>query len=204
MLKVGLTGGIGSGKSTTAKIFQDFGAYAIDADQLGREVEEPGRPALAEISEAFGRDVLHTDGTLNRVALAGIVFTDPKALARLNSIVHPRIWEEEERLVAIYEAQDPTGIVILDAAVLIEAGFADRMDIVIVVDVDESDQLQRLTSKGMVAEDARSRIRSQLSQEERLKCADFVIDNRGALDSTSKQVKEIWDLLVLRSGAKKH
>ena len=204
MLRVGLTGGIGSGKSTVAKMFQDLGAYSIDADQLGRKAEEPGQPALTEISRAFGPDVLHTDGTLNRSVLAGIVFSDPKALARLNAIVHPRIWEEGERLVAVYEAQDPAGVVVLDAAVLIEAGFAERMDIIVVVDVDESDQLQRLASKGMVSEDACSRIRSQLPQEERLKCADFVIDNRGALGSTSKQVKEIWNLLVLRNTAKKH
>ena len=203
MLKVGLTGGIGSGKSTVAQMFQRLGAHLIDADQLGREVVEPGRPALAEIAETFGADVLHEDGTVNRAALAGIVFKDPEALVRLNSIVHPRIWEEEERLLAGYETQDPEGIVILDAAVLIEAGFADRMDIIVVVDLDEADQIRRLTSKGMAAEDARSRIHSQLSREERLDRADFVIDNRGSLDNTFRQIEEIWNSLILRGATKK-
>ena len=203
MLKVGLTGGIGSGKSTVAQMFQRLGAHLIDADQLGREAVEPGRPALAEIAETFGADVLHEDGTVNRAALAGIVFKDPEALARLNSIVHPRIWEEEERLLAGYETQAPEGIVILDAAVLIEAGFADRMDFIVVVDLDETDQIHRLASKGIAAEDARSRIHSQLSREERLARADFVIDNRGTLDNTSPQVEEIWKLLILRGSTKK-
>ena len=203
MLKVGLTGGIGSGKSTVAQMFQRLGVHLIDADQLGREAVEPGQPALAEIAETFGADVLHEDGTVNRAALAGIVFKDSEALARLNSIVHPRIWEEEERLLAGYETQDPEGIVILDAAVLIEAGFADRMDIIVVVDLDEADQIHRLTSKGMTAEDARSRIHSQLSREERLDRADFVIDNRGSLDNTFRQIEEIWNLLILRGATKK-
>ena len=121
MLKVGLTGGIASGKSTVAEMFRRHGAHLIDADRVSRDVVAPGRPALEEIVEAFGRGVLRPDGALDRAALGAIVFNDDDARARLNAIVHPRIWEEEDRLCAIYEARDPDGIVMIDAAVIIEA-----------------------------------------------------------------------------------
>ncbi|MDP6484155.1 MAG: dephospho-CoA kinase, partial [Nitrospinota bacterium] len=162
MLKVGLTGGIASGKSTVAEMFRRHGAHLIDADRVSRDVVAPGRPALEEIVEAFGRGVLRPDGALDRAALGAIVFNDDDARARLNAIVHPRIWEEEDRLCAIYEARDPDGIVMIDAAVIIEAGGADRVDLMVVVDVDAEEQLARLVAKGMSEEEARARIRSQM------------------------------------------
>ncbi|MBI2880626.1 MAG: dephospho-CoA kinase [Candidatus Tectomicrobia bacterium] len=203
MLKVGLTGGIASGKSTIAAMFRRLGAQVVDADQVARRVVEPGRPALKEIAEAFGGGVLRPDGSLDRGALARIVFADAGARARLNAILHPRIWKEEDRLFQMYEAQSPEGIVILDAAVLIESGGAGRMDLMVVVDVDEEDQLRRLASKGMPREEALARIRAQMPTAEKLKRADYVIDNRGSLERTRRRVGSIWRALVSRAGEKK-
>ena len=179
------------------------GAHIIDADRISREVVGPGRPALDEIVETFGGDVLRPDGALDRAALAAIVFNDAQARARLNAIVHPRIWEEEDRLSGMFEAQDPAGIVMMDAAVLIEAGRADRVDVMVVVDVDEEDQLDRLAAKGMSAEEARSRIRSQMPTSEKLAYADYVLDNRGSLEATGRQVERVWRELVSRAAKKK-
>ncbi len=202
MLKVGLTGGIGSGKSTIAAMFRRLGAHVVDADQVARQVTEPGSPALQEIVETFGREVLRTDGALDRAALARIVFNDSEARARLNSIVHPRIWEEEARLFELSEERDPGGVVILDAAVLIEAGAADRMDRIVVVDVNAEDQLNRLLQGGMSREDALSRIQAQMPTGEKLKRADYVIDNRGSLEKTEKQVEALWGELVSQAKEK--
>ncbi len=202
MLKVGLTGGIGSGKSTIAAMFRRLGAHVVDADQVARQVTEPGSPALQEIVETFGREVLRTDGALDRAALARIVFNDSEARARLNSIVHPRIWEEEARLFELSEERDPGGVVILDAAVLIEAGAADRMDRIVVVDVDAEAQLNRLLQGGMSREDALSRIQAQMPTGEKLKRADYVIDNRGSLEKTEKQVEALWGELVSQAKEK--
>ena len=202
MLKVGLTGGIASGKSTISEMFRRLGAHIVDADQVARRVVEPGTPALREISERFGEKVLRSDGSLDRSALGNIVFQNVEALARLNSILHPRIWEEEARLFELYEAQDPDGIVLLDAAVLIEAGAAGRMDLMVVVDVDQDDQLRRLIGKGMPREEALSRIRSQMPTAEKLTYADYVIDNRGSLAETERQVEVIWAAITLRAREK--
>ncbi len=202
MLKVGLTGGIGSGKSTIAAMFRRLGAHVVDADQVARQVTEPGSPALQEIVETFGREVLRTDGALDRAALARIVFNDSEARARLNSIVHPRIWEGEARLFELSEERDPGGVVILDAAVLIEAGAADRMDRIVVVDVNAEDQLNRLLQGGMSREDALSRIQAQMPTGEKLKRADYVIDNRGSLEKTEKQVEALWGELVSQAKEK--
>jgi dephospho-CoA kinase len=196
MLKVGLTGGIASGKTTIAGLFRRLGANVIDADEVARQVVEPGRPALAEIAESFGRAVLCPGGELDRAALGRIVFNDAEALARLNAITHPRIWEKEAQLLREYQERDPKGVTILDAAVLIEAGAADRMDVMVVLNVDEKDQLKRLSEKGMAREEALSRIRSQMPTSEKLTYADYVIDNRGSLEETTRKVEIIWEKLV--------
>ncbi|MFQ5913200.1 MAG: dephospho-CoA kinase [Nitrospinota bacterium] len=202
MLKVGLTGGIASGKSTIAEMFRRFGAHVIDADQIARQVVEPGRPALQEIAGTFGEGVLRPDGTLDRAALARIVFRDPEARARLNAIVHPRLWEEEGRQIEAFEAQDPEGIVVLDAAVLIEAGCADRMDVLVVLDVDEEDQLMRLASMGVSREEGQARIGAQMPTAEKLAHADYVIENRGSLEETGRQAERIWRQLLVRAREK--
>ncbi len=203
MLKVGLTGGIASGKSTVAEMFRRHGAHLIDADRVSRDVVAPGRPALEEIVEAFGRGVLRPDGALDRAALAAIVFNDDDARARLNAIVHPRIWEEEDRLCAIHEARDPDGVVMIDAAVIIEAGGAGRVDLMVVVDVDAEDQLERLAAKGMSEEEARSRIRAQMPVAEKRTYGDYVLNNRGPVEETGRQVERVWRVLAARARAMK-
>lgn len=204
MLKVGLTGGIASGKSTVAEMFRRHGAHLIDADRVSRDVVAPGRPALEEIVEAFGRGVLRPDGALDRPALAAIVFNDDDARARLNAIVHPRIWEEEDRLCAIHEARDPDGVVMIDAAVIIEAGGAGRVDLMVVVDVDAEDQLERLAAKGMSEEEARSRIRAQMPVAEKRTYGDYVLNNRGPVEETGRQVERVWRVLAARAMKKRH
>ncbi len=204
MLKVGLTGGIASGKSTVAEMFRRHGAHLIDADRVSRDVVVPGRPALEEIVEAFGRGVLRPDGALDRAALAAIVFNDDDARARLNAIVHPRIWEEEDRLCAIQEARDPDGVVMIDAAVIIEAGGAGRVDLMVVVDVDAEDQLERLAAKGMSEEEARSRIRAQMPVAEKRTYGDYVLNNRGPVEETGRQVERVWHVLAARAMKKRH
>ena len=204
MLKVGLTGGIASGKSTVAEMFRRHGAHLIDADRGARDVVVPGRPALEEIVEAFGRGVLRPDGALDRAALAAIVFNDDDARARLNAIVHPRIWEEEDRLCAIHEARDPDGVVMIDAAVIIEAGGAGRVDLMVVVDVDAEDQLERLAAKGMSEEEARSRIRAQMPGAEKRTYGDYVLNNRGPVEETGRQVERVWRVLAARAMKKRH
>ncbi|HJM42373.1 MAG: dephospho-CoA kinase [Nitrospinota bacterium] len=204
MLKVGLTGGIASGKSTVAEMFRRHGAHLIDADRVSRDVVAPGRPALEEIVEAFGRGVLRPDGALDRAALGAIVFNDDDARARLNAIVHPRIWEEEDRLCAIYEARDPDGIVMIDAAVIIEAGGADRVDLMVVVDVDAEEQLARLVAKGMSEEEARARIRSQMPAVEKRTYGDYVLNNRGSVEETGRQVERVWGELAARAMEKRY
>ena len=204
MLKVGLTGGIASGKSTVAEMFRRHGAHLIDADRVSRDVVVSGRPALEEIVEGFGRGVLRPDGALDRAALAAIVFNDDDARARLNAIVHPRIWEEEDRLCAIHEARDPDGVVMIDAAVIIEAGGAGRVDLMVVVDVDAEDQLERLAAKGMSEEEARSRIRAQMPVAEKRTYGDYVLNNRGSLEETGRQVERVWRELAARAMEKRY
>ena len=204
MLKVGLTGGIASGKSTVAEMFRRHGAHLIDADRVSRDVVVPGRPALEEIVEAFGRGVLRPDGALDRAALAAIVFNDDDARARLNAIVHPRIWEEEDRLCEIHEARDPDGVVMIDAAVIIEAGGAGRVDLMVVVDVDAEDQLERLAAKGMFEEEARSRIRAQMPVAEKRTYGDYVLNNRGSVEETGRQVERVWRELAARAMKKRY
>lgn len=204
MLKVGLTGGIASGKSTVAEMFRRHGAHLIDADRVSRDVVVSGRPALEEIVEGFGRGVLRPDGALDRAALAAIVFNDDDARARLNAIVHPRIWEEEDRLCAIHEARDPDGVVMIDAAVIIEAGGAGRVDLMVVVDVDAEDQLERLAAKGMFEEEARSRIRAQMPVAEKRTYGDYVLNNRGSVEETGRQVERVWRELAARAMEKRY
>lgn len=204
MLRVGLTGGPGSGKSTIARMFQARGAHIIDADEVARAVVQPGRPALEAIAKAFGPGVLNPDGTLNRTALGQIVFSDAEARARLNAIIHPRIFEEEDRLLRELEAQDPDGVVVLDAALLIEAGGMDRMDVVVAVDVDEETQLHRLVQKkGLSPSEARARLSAQLPTAQKVALAHHVIRNRDSLEATEAQVEALWAEFLARAREKK-
>lgn len=194
MKLLGLTGGIGSGKSTVASIFSELGADVIDADDLARQIVEPGQPALAEIQEAFGPAVIESDGRLDRKRLAEIVFADPGARARLNAITHPRI---RERMNAEVEARRmQPGLLILDIPLLYENARLESVEKTIVVWVDEATQLARLTARdGLEMGAARARIAAQLPLAEKKALADHVIDNSGTLEQTRRQVETLFALL---------
>ena len=189
MLRVGLTGGIGAGKSEVARRLVAHGAVLIDADVLAREVVAPGTEGLSEVIAEFG-DVLTPAGELDRPAVGRLVFGDQVARRKLESIIHPRV----RARAAEIEAEAPAGsVVVHDIPLLVETGQADRFDRVLVVDVPPEIQLERLVGeRGMSAEEARSRIASQASRGERLAAADLVVDNSGSLADLDRRIDEIW------------
>jgi dephospho-CoA kinase len=195
MIIVGLTGSVGTGKSTVTNFFRELGAYIIDWDELAREVIRPHLRAWKEIVEYFGEDFLNEDLTINRQKLAEIVFSDRKKVAKLNQIVHPEVFKEDERITNEIKSLDPDALIIKDIPLLFELTRPIFVDKTVVVSVSEQTQLRRLEEKGMSREDARSRIKSQLPLEEKIKSADFVINNDGPLEETKKQVEEIYSLL---------
>jgi dephospho-CoA kinase len=199
MLLVGLTGGIASGKSTVSAMLAEQGAEVIDADHIARQVVMPGTPAWCKIREHFGPGVLHPDGQLDRQALADIVFADKSKLALLNEITHPAIFARIADRLEAHHDQDV--VVILDAALLIEAGLAEGVDVVIVIHSPREIQVERLAAKGVGQTDARNRIASQLEPEKRLARADIVIDNSGSLEDLGWQVDKIWKELQARLAA---
>lgn len=199
MLNVGLTGGIGAGKSEVTRRFAALGAVIIDADALAREVVEPGTPGLAAVLAEFP-GVEAADGSLDRDALAAKVFGDDAARGRLNGIVHPLIAVRVGELMAAAQAGPPETIVINDVPLIVESNVADRYDVVIVVDAPVEMQLERLTSlRGMTAEAAQARIDVQASREQRLAIADHVIDNAGSLETLQPQIDRVWAALVERA-----
>jgi dephospho-CoA kinase len=201
MLRAGLTGGIGSGKSTVSARLAERGAVVLDADKAARAVVEPGTPGLAAITAAFGADVLAADGSLDRAKLAGIVFADEAALGRLNAITHPLI---HEHIRAAEEAAIAAGgddlVLVHDVALLAEWGRAKEFDLVIVVDVPADTQLERLTGqRGMAEDQARARMAAQATREQRLAVADIVIDNSGSREDLDRRVDEVWGELQARA-----
>ncbi|GGW68250.1 dephospho-CoA kinase [Streptomyces lucensis JCM 4490] len=199
MLKVGLTGGIGAGKSEVSRLLVEHGAVLIDADRIAREVVAPGTPGLAAVVEAFGEDVLAADGSLDRPRLGSIVFARPDRLAVLNSIVHPLVGARSHELET---AAPEDAVVIHDVPLLTENGLAPLYDVVIVVDASPTTQLDRLVRlRGMTEEDARARMAAQASREQRRDIADVVIDNDVPLDALRERVAEVWDDLVRRAHA---
>ncbi|TGZ18735.1 dephospho-CoA kinase [Streptomyces sp. S816] len=200
MLKVGLTGGIGAGKSEVSRLLVEHGAVLIDADRIAREVVAPGTPGLAAVVEAFGPDILTEDGSLDRPRLGSIVFADPDRLAVLNSIVHPLVGARSRELE---EAATPDAVVIHDVPLLTENGLAPFYDLVIVVDASPETQLDRLIRlRGMTEEDTRARMAAQATREQRHAIADIVIDNDVPLDALRKRVDAVWDDLVHRAHAR--
>jgi dephospho-CoA kinase len=194
MILVGLTGGIGSGKSTVSAALAERGALIVDADAIAREVQAPGSPVLAKLAERFGSDVLQADGALDRPALASIVFSDPDALKDLNAIVHPAIGAETNRRVLA--ARDTDRVVVLDIPLLTENPRPGLQGIV-VVDVPEDTQVERLVRfRGFDEADARARIAKQASREQRLATASFVVDNSGDLDALAPQIDSLWQWLT--------
>ena len=195
MFLIGLTGGIGSGKSTVASRLKTLGARIVDADKIAREIVEPGEPALAELAEAFD-GVLNADGSLNRAELARQAFAAPDATEKLNSITHPRI--RERTLERFAEARtDGVPVLVYDMPLLIENGEYKKMDHVLVVDAADEIRIDRLVnSRGLDEEDARRRIAAQISREERLAAADSVVDNSGTRDQLLQQVDTFWEQVV--------
>ncbi|WP_406345080.1 dephospho-CoA kinase [Streptomyces sp. NBC_00648] len=200
MLKVGLTGGIGAGKSEVSRMFVSYGAVLIDADKIAREVVEPGTEGLAAVVEAFGAGILAADGTLDRPALGAIVFADPAKLAVLNGIVHPLVGARSAELEA---AAGPDSVVIHDVPLLTENGLAPLYDLVVVVDAAPATQLDRLTRlRGMAKPEAEARMAAQATREQRLAVADLVIDNDGPLEALEPQVRKVWGELLERAAAR--
>lgn len=190
VIEIGLTGGIGSGKSTVAALLVEQGAVLIDADAIVREVQEPGTPVFEAMVDRFGPGIVAADGTLDRAAVATIVFADPKQLEALNSIVHPAVSDEMTRRREALAATDAT--VLLDIPLLVESKYGGLAGI-IVVDIDPELAVERLVRyRGFSEEDARARISRQASREDRLAIADFVIDNSGDLESLRAQVDKCW------------
>jgi len=198
VLTVGLTGGIGSGKSEVARRLAAYGAVVIDADTVAREVVEPGAPGLAAVIAEFGSGVLAADGSLDRGRLGALVFADPVARERLNAIVHPLVRAETRKRFA---AAPAGAVVVNDVPLLVETGLATTYDDVVVVEAPEPVRLARLTGiRGMSEADARARIAAQVSDAERRAVADHVITNAGSAEDLDRQVERLWTDLVARAG----
>lgn len=194
---IGLTGNIGSGKSSVARILRELGAKVIDADQVAREVVLPGAPALAELVGEFGPDILEPDGSLDRKKVGSIVFADPGARARLNQITHPRIKEAIDSAISSFRqnpcAFSPSGVLVIEAPLLIEVGLDRQVDEVWVVKIDEDKQVARLAARDTLdTKEVRNRIAAQLPQSVKLQYARRVIDNSGDFLNTKKQVEKVW------------
>ncbi|MBM9505587.1 dephospho-CoA kinase [Actinacidiphila acididurans] len=197
MLNVGLTGGIGAGKSEVARLLVSFGAVLIDSDRISREVVAPGTEGLAAVVAEFGPGVLTSEGALDRPALGAIVFADQERLKALNAIVHPLVRRRSEEL---QRAAGADAIVVHDVPLLTENGLAPLYDLVVVVDVAPGTQVDRLVrQRGMTEEEAGARMAAQATREERLAVADLVIHNDGPLDALEPQVRAVWQTLTERA-----
>jgi len=196
MLRIGLTGGIGAGKSSVARMLAERGAVVIDADQISRELVEPGAPALEALVAEFGQEILQPDGTLSRAQLAAIAFRDGGATQRLNAIMHPRIRDEAERRIAEHPE---AAVVVYDMPLLVETGQQDLVDIVLVVDVPEETQVERAVEfRGLDRDDVQRRMGVQASRSERAAVADVTISNDGSPEETARQVDQFWADLLQR------
>jgi dephospho-CoA kinase len=195
VLTVGLTGGIGSGKSAVSSRLAEHGAIVIDADRLARDVVAPGTPGLATVAEAFGPGVLLADGSLDRARLGEIVFADPAARRRLEAITHPLIREETARR---FSAPPPGAIVVHDIPLLVEAGLTGGYDLVVVVETPRALRLERLERRGLPRDQAEARMANQATDADRRAVADVVLDNAGTLAALHAQVDALWRDLVAR------
>ena len=195
MLKIALTGGPGSGKSTVARMFRDLGAQVIDADEVAHEAVSPGRLAWEELRREFGPEYFQEDGSLDRAKLSRLVFRDAEARAKLNAIVHPQVAREITRRLEDLAAQG-VKLVMVEVPLLFEAGLAKNYDLVIVVDTGEEEQIERLTTRDdRPLQEAAGIIDAQWPLSAKKARADFVVDNRDSLEKTSGQVKKLWQRL---------
>lgn len=192
MVIVALTGGIGSGKSTVARMFKDEGAYVIDFDYLARVVVEPDKPAWRDIIDYFGPEILSPDRTLNRSALAEIVFSDVESRKALEGLTHPRIFEESDALVKAIKRKDPSSIVIIDFPLLFELSLNKKFGKVILAYVPRAVQLKRIIKRdGLAREEAEKRLNAQISIEEKRCLSDYIINTEGGLNDTRNQVRKV-------------
>jgi dephospho-CoA kinase len=193
-MRVGLSGGVGSGKSTVAALLVEHGAVLIDADAIAREVVEPGTPGYASVVDRFGDDVVK-DGRLDRPALAKLVFSDEQKRLDLNSIVHPLVGE---RVGELMEQAPVDAIVVYDVPLLVESNAAAGFDVVVIVMADESLRLQRLAGRGMTEDDARARMAAQATDEQRREVADEIVTNDGTKDELAEAVDALWQRVLSR------
>ncbi len=197
MLRVGLTGSIGVGKSFVASIFVELGCHVLDADQTAREVVMPGTAGLEALTKAFGEEILNTDGTLDRKRLGALIFADENERQRLNHILHPFIIARQDEILREWEREDPQGVGIVDAALMIESGGYKRFDKLIVVHCRPEVQLERLMLRDKLSrEEAERRIASQMSQEEKQKFADYLIDTSDGFNLTRSRTVEVYNQLI--------
>jgi dephospho-CoA kinase len=204
MLKVGLTGGIASGKSTVSEAFARLGAKVLDADEVAREVVLPGKPAWTKLRHTFGSEFFHPDGRLNRNKLRRLVFANPEERSKLNAIVHPEVMKEINSRFEQLTSSAEHAVVLVDIPLLIEVGVAHRFDKVVVVYANESVQVMRLMQRdGLSREEARQALSVQIDLRGKAKKADFVIDNSGTPGETQAQVEKVWQELLELARARK-
>ena len=197
MLRVGLTGSIGVGKSYVVSIFAELGCHVLDADLTAREMVMPGTPGLKALTEAFGEEILNTDGTLDRKRLGALIFADENQRQRLNYLLHPFIIARQDEILRGWELADPNGIGVVDAALMIESGGYKRFDKLIVVHCRPEVQLERLMLRDKLTRDeAERRIASQMPQEEKQKFADYLIDTSDGFELTRARTVEIYNQLT--------
>jgi len=196
MLRVGLTGSIATGKSFVSGVLAGLGCRVVDADELARRVVEPGTRGLRAVVEEFGQGVLGADGTLDRARLGALVFGDARRRERLNSIMHPLIYAEQDALLRRFEEEDPRAVAVVDAALLIESGGYRRFDKLVVVHCRPEVQLERLMRRNNLSrEEAERRIAAQVPQEEKLRYADFSVDTSGSFEETRARTEEVYKAL---------
>jgi dephospho-CoA kinase len=205
MLKVGLTGSIAVGKSFVVSVLAELGCVVFDADKIAHSVMEPDQPAYLDLVNEFGETILGSDGRIDRNRLGPIVFADPERRRRLNEIVHPRVIEAQNRLLAEAEAEHPDGIAIIDAALMIESGGYKRFDKLIVVYCDRETQVARLMARNQITrEDAERRVAAQMTSEEKRRYADYEIDTSGTFEETRQRVIRVYQQLRRDQPASAH
>lgn len=192
MLRVGLTGGLATGKSFAGRCFEELGCHWIQADKLGHQVLAPDGEAYEPAVRQFGRGILDAEGRIDRRKLASVVFADPAQLGKLNAIVHPAVYRLREALLRELEARDPQGIAILEVAILIETGGHEKVDKVILVICEQAQQIERAMARGLTREEAIDRLSRQMPVEAKRPFADYVIDTSGSEKDTRRQVREIY------------
>ncbi|WP_245527109.1 dephospho-CoA kinase [Brevibacterium mcbrellneri] len=197
VMLIGLTGGIGAGKSTVAQLFEERGVPIVDADAIARDVVKPGEPALAELVEHFGESILGADGELNRGKLAEVAFADAESHEALNAIMHPAISAETSKRIDVLRGDHP--VIVHDVPLLVEAGLAGNYDLTVLVDTPAEVRLQRLTElRGMDPEDAKKRIAAQATDEQRRAVCDVALDNSGDIEHLRAQFEQMWERFISR------